>query len=112
MSEAVFRARELLDAHNQPFWDCFNSGWNNATSVAAFQNYARILFAHYADRVPIWISEFPPKQDGKVFPGKTNISLTRSHQRAKRYRRQLGRCQKHLDGSRVCFQDVQTRFQG
>ena len=40
----------------------FNIGLNNDTIVDSFVNYARILFAHYADRVPYWISKFTSTQ--------------------------------------------------
>lgn len=33
-----------------------NGGYNNETFVDAFVNYGKVLFSHFADRVPMWIT--------------------------------------------------------
>ncbi|KAJ5915872.1 glycoside hydrolase [Penicillium verhagenii] len=50
-----------------------NIGLNNDTIVPAFVNYARILFAHYADRVPYWITLNEPEYVAGSFLGVRNV---------------------------------------
>lgn len=50
-----------------------NSGAANATFVDSFVYYARILFAHYADRVPIWITINEPYYESGNLQGMYNF---------------------------------------
>lgn len=50
-----------------------NGGYQNETFVDAFVNYARIVLAHYADRVPIWVTFNEPWLYSFNFAGADNV---------------------------------------
>lgn len=50
-----------------------NAGYQNETFVDAFVNYGKILLAHYADRVPIWVTFNEPLLYSFSFQGVDNV---------------------------------------
>ncbi|KAI0864273.1 glycoside hydrolase [Xylaria cubensis] len=48
-------------------------GYQNETFVDAFVNYAKIVLAHYADRVPIWVTFNEPFLYSFNFAGANNV---------------------------------------
>ncbi|KAI0909422.1 glycoside hydrolase [Ustulina deusta] len=50
-----------------------NAGYQNETFVDAFVNYAKIVLAHYADRVPIWVTFNEPFLFSFNFAGADNV---------------------------------------
>ncbi|KAI0968517.1 glycoside hydrolase [Xylaria arbuscula] len=50
-----------------------NGGYQNETFVDAFVNYAKIVMAHYGDRVPVWITFNEPGLYAFNFAGANNV---------------------------------------
>lgn len=51
-----FYGSNLSSAADPPLIGYHNGAYQNETFVDAFVNYAKIVMAHYADRVPIWFT--------------------------------------------------------
>ncbi|KAI0471202.1 glycoside hydrolase [Xylaria cf. heliscus] len=57
----------------KPDFGAKNGGYQNETFVDAFVNYAKIVLAHYADRVPIWVTFNEPFLYSFNFAGADNV---------------------------------------
>lgn len=66
----------FVSGHNftaTPDFGASNGGYQNETFVDAFVNYAKIVLAHYADRVPIWVTFNEPFLYSFNFAGANNV---------------------------------------
>lgn len=50
---------EQLTVRN--YFGYFNEGYQNSTFAEAFANYGKIVMAHFADRVPLWVTVNEPQ---------------------------------------------------
>jgi hypothetical protein len=70
----------------RPYFSRANFGWSGPDFEDAFVNYGKIVLAHYADRVPIWIT-FNEPQAGAT-NGQAVYNVIHSHARLYHFYRQ------------------------
>ncbi|KAF4121476.1 Beta-glucosidase/6-phospho-beta-glucosidase/beta-galactosidase [Geosmithia morbida] len=84
-----FFAGNLTAVGDTPVIGFTNGGYQNETFPDAFVNYAKIVMAHYADRVPTWFTFNEPLLHS--FNGVSVDHVLRSHARVSHfYRHELG----------------------
>ncbi|KAJ5118228.1 Alpha/Beta hydrolase protein [Penicillium atrosanguineum] len=70
-SPLMFIASDNMTRHPDIGYN--NAGYQNSTFVDAFVNYGKILLAHYAEKVPIWITFNEPLLYAFNFQGVDNV---------------------------------------